>query len=386
MSKPQLMIVSTVPDTFKSVLKDQPQFLAQHFDVSILCGPPETPETAYDPIEVQAFEVKIRRAPDIIADLVSIWRVWRVMRQVRPDIVHSFSPKGGLVGMVAARLAGVPVRIHTFTGLIFPTSRGLKRQILEWVDSLIAWSATHVVPEGAGVRHDLQANRITRKPLPLINNGNIAGVDLEHFDSKNSAVLAKAIEQRKTWGVPKDDFVFGFVGRLSNDKGLSELTDAFIALNRPDVWLVCVGYPDARDPITEETRKALVEHPNVILAGYQTDIRPLLASFDTMVLPSYREGFPNVVLQAGAMAVPVVATDVNGSNEIVIHNKTGWLVPAKDSAALERAMTHACATGTDLKSIGQAGQCQIVQNYSQESYRAALLEYYESRLEEAKKA
>lgn len=380
MNKPKLMIVSTVPDTFKSVLKDQPQFLAQHFDVSILCGPPETPETAYDPVAVTPYVVKIKRAPDPFADLRSIIQVARVMRKARPDIVHSFSPKGGLVGMLAARIAGVPVRIHTFTGLIFPTATGLKRKMLEWVDRIISWGATHVVPEGEGVRRDLEESRITRKPMPLIGNGNIAGVNLEHFDPDDAALPERAAAQLAEWEIPDGDFVFGFIGRLSHDKGINELVHAFLALDQPNAWLVCLGYLDPRDPVSEETRAAMADNPRILVPGFVHDIRPGLAIFDALVLPSYREGFPNVLLQAGAMQVPVIATDVNGSNEIVVDGETGWLVPSRDTPALKGAMESAAADKAGLKAMGKRARDRIAARYGQDRYRAALLEYYSERL------
>lgn len=382
MSKPRLMIVSTVPDTFKSVLKDQPQFLAEHFDVSILCGPPETPETAYDPKDVTPHVVKIKRAPDPFADLRSIWQVARVLRREKPDIVHSFSPKGGLVGMLASRLCRVPVRVHSFTGLIFPTATGMRRRMLEWVDRIIAGAATHVVPEGEGVRRDLSENKITRKSMPLIANGNIAGVDLAYFNPDAADLPEQAAAQRSEWGIPEDAFVFGFIGRLSHDKGMDELWQAFKALERPDAWLVCLGYLDPRAPLTPETHQAMTENPNVILAGFLHDIRPGLANFDAMVLPSYREGFPNVLLQASAMRVPLIATDVNGSNEIVVEGETGWLVPAQDADALHTVMAEAAQDGPDLAAMGEAGRRRIETRYGQEMYREALLAFYHARLAE----
>lgn len=342
-SRPRVTLVTTVSDTMALILGGQPSYLAKKFDLSLITSPGSLLSRVESQERLPVTPVPMERGIHPLKDLASIWRMlWTLSRQ-RPDLVHSYTPKAGLVTMLSAWLCRVPVRVHTFTGLIFPTSRGVKQHILIWVDRLICACATHVVPEGEGVKQDLQHYRITRKPLQVIGYGNIAGVDTKHFNPDVMEVRTAAEMLHNQLALKPDSVLFCFVGRLNQDKGISELFDAFSGLPR-QAYLLLVGGVDNSAPIPQDLQAAIKNHPRVYTLGFMEDIRPALSLADMLVLPSYREGFPNVVLQAGAMKLPVIATDINGCNEIVEPDFNGWLVPARDSQALKKTMLLAMQT------------------------------------------
>jgi glycosyltransferase involved in cell wall biosynthesis len=324
--------------------------------------------------------VPMVRGIDLVADVRSVVRMARLIRRLRPDAVHSYTPKAGLVAMTAAAFCRVPVRIHTFTGLIFPVSSGLKRAVLKWADRLTAFCATRVIPEGEGVRRDLERFGITRKPLNVIGHGNIAGVDTSHFTLNAEDVKSAAQLLAADIGLQGTDRVFCFIGRLNRDKGLKELVQAFSQLP-PNARLLLVGAADESAPIDADTQRGL-EHPRIHQLGFLDDVRPALAVSDALVLPSYREGFPNVILQAGAMGLPVLATDVSGCNEFVTPGVNGWLVEPRDTDAFCRAMHEALTLPRDqMDAMGEKSRRRVRERHERLAYWQTLRCFYEAELQ-----
>ncbi|MCR5464289.1 MAG: glycosyltransferase family 4 protein [Bacteroidales bacterium] len=286
---------------------------------------------------VKVIEVPMERRISPLKDLRSLCRLYKVIRAERPDIVHSFTPKAGLLAMMTAKLAGIKVRVHTFTGLVFPTASGLKKRLLKTTDKLTCSCATNIIAEGQGVRKDLIDAGITKKEVRVLGHGNIRGIDLTYYD-RTPEVMELAEKLR----VP-DVFTFLFVGRVVRDKGIVELVQAFERLcsDKRSVRLVLVGpFENNVDPVPEDIRRRIGENPDIITAGELTgiDLLAWYAASDCFVLPSYREGFPNTVIEAGAMGLPSIVTDINGSNEIISDSVNGLIVPPKDSEALFNAM------------------------------------------------
>ena len=320
---------------------------------------------------IRTIYVPMERRISPFKDLKSLWHMWRVMRHEKPDMVHSMTPKAGMISMVSAWLARVPIRIHTFTGLVFPTSTGLKRRILMFTDWLTCACATHIIPEGEGVKADLLNNNITKKPIRVLGHGNVIGIDLEHFKPEESnPPISKN-------GHPP--FTFVFVGRLVGDKGINELVTAFSKLNKEHsaTRLVLVGPQDKKlDPVKPETVAEIEQNPAIDAVGRQNDVRPFYSSADALVFPSYREGFPNVVIEAGAMGLPSIVTDINGSREIIIDGENGIIVPSKDSEALYQAMKHFVENPEDVKRMAENARPLIASRYEQSYVRQCLKDFY----------
>lgn len=318
--------------------------------------------------------VEMQRHISLLKDIKSLWQMIKVFRKEKPQMVHSMTPKAGLICMMAGKVTGVPVRVHMFTGLVFPTAKGLKRKILMATDWLTCACATHVLPEGEGVKADLLNHGITKKPIRVLGYGNCRGIDLERFDPTLPEVVAEADKLRKQ-GV----FTFITIGRLVGDKGINELVEAFVKINNEfsGTRLILVGGNEQElDPLKPETLAIIESHPNIKAVGAQKDVRPWLLASDLFVLSSYREGFPNVVIEAGAMGLPSIVTDINGAREIIIDGKNGMIVPSKDSEALYKAMKECVMDKEKSDKMAKEARPLIASRYEQFFVRKCLLDFY----------
>lgn len=322
--------------------------------------------------DVRCIEVEMQRRISPVRDFKALWFLWRTFRREKPQMVHSMTPKAGLLCMMAARLSRVPVRVHTFTGLVFPTSVGLKRKILITTDWLTCVCATHVIPEGEGVKKDLLHYGITKKPIKVLGFGNCCGIDLEYFD-KTKEVMSEVIQLRKA-----DVVTFIAVGRLVGDKGINELVKAYVKLNKEysDTRLILVGPEEELDPLRPETIVSIAECPAIIVVGKISDIRPWLAASDVAVLSSYREGFPNVVIEAGAMGLPQIVTDINGAREIIIEGENGTIIPSKSVDALYDAMKRMLDVNY-RNALAKNARRLIASRYEQGFVRKCLYDFYD---------
>lgn len=328
---------------------------------------------------VKCIEVSMERHISLSKDIVSLWKLIKVFRKEKPDIVHSMTPKAGMLCMLAAWICRVPVRIHTFTGLVWPTASGLKRKILMATDWLTCACATHVIPEGEGVKNDLLNHGITHKPLKVLGYGNVRGIDLEHY-ARTEVVMRKADKIRV-----KDVFTFVFVGRIVRDKGINELVAAFKRLQTkvPKTRLILVGeYEDALDPITPEARKEIEDNSCILAVGNQKDVRPWLAASDALVFPSYREGFPNVVIEAGAMGLPSIVTDINGSREIIQDGVNGLIVPSKNEDALLKEMERLVEDAALVSYLASHARRLVASRYELGYVKQCLLDFYSQIIHE----
>ena len=372
----KLIRVTTVPETFIAFCSGLLRDLQEHegYEVVAISSPERRLQVVAEREDVRTIAVPMERQISLKSDIKSLWRMWRVLRREKPDLVHSMTPKAGLITMVAAWMARVPVRIHTFTGLVFPTSTGLKRRILMATDRLTCACATHVIPEGEGVKNDLLGNNITKKDLRVLGYGNIRGVDLEYYNPE----LFRGKKDGRY-------FTFVLVGRIVGDKGINELVEAFVRLNKdyPQTRLILVGEEEQQlDPIRSDTKAIIEEHKSINAVGPQKDVRPFYAEADALVFPSYREGFPNVVIEAGAMGLPSIVTDINGSREIIIEGENGTIVPSKDADALYQAMKYFVENPDDVKRMAQNARPLIASRYEQSYVRQCLKDFYREVLSE----
>ncbi len=370
----KILRACTVPQSIGFVVGMIPD-LTKEYEVGVLSSPGEE-WAMLDKYgdAVKRLEVPMERHISPLRDLRSLWRLVRVFRRERPDMVHSMTPKAGLLCMLAAWITRVPVRVHMFTGLVFPTATGVKRRILMATDRLTCACATHVLPEGEGVKRDLLDNGITRKPIKVLGYGNCRGIDLDRFDPTLSEVQAEAAKLRKP-----EVFTFIAIGRLVGDKGINELVAAFSRLNRelPATRLILVGPQEKElDPLSPATLSEIESNPAIEAVGNQADVRPWLAAADCHVLASYREGFPNVVIEAGAMGLPQIVTDINGANEIIINGRNGVIVPPKNADAIHASMSR-MATDPAFRSVLAANaRSLIASRYEQTYVRRCLYDFY----------
>lgn len=378
MLKPKLIRTSTIALSLDYLLKGQLSFLNHHYEVVAVSGQDAHLENVAQREGVRTINVEMQRAIRPLQDLVSLWKLFWVFKKEKPQIVHSITPKAGLLSMLAAKMAGVPIRIHTFTGLIFPSKKGMLQQLLIAMDRLLCWAATNIIPEGNGVKNDLITYKITAKPLVVLANGNVNGIDTHYFSPE--VIPAKEKENlRKALQLEPSDFVYVFVGRLVGDKGINELVAAFKNLSNADVKLLLVGpYEKELDALKAATLQEIEQNKNILTVGFQQDVRAYFAISDALIFPSYREGFPNVVMQAGAMGLPSIVTNINGCNEIITEGVNGTIIPVKDAEAIYIAMKK-MVNEVDFRSHLQYNtRKMIVSRYEQKVIWEAILAEYKS--------
>lgn len=372
----KLIRITTISLSLETLLKGQLSYLSNYFDILGVAGGKELLDVVARREGIRTREIVIKREISILSDIKSLYQLIRLFRKEKPVIVHANTPKGSLLAMLAAFITRVPHRIYTVTGLRFETATGYFRKLLIGMEQLTCACATKVIPEGDGVKKALQRERITNKPLLKILNGNINGVNLQYFNK------TKDIEkQAKELKLPTDTFTFVFVGRMVRDKGILELVKAFVELHteNPKVQLLLVGPMETDlDPIDAEIQHQIISHPHIIWVGFQPDIRPYLAAANAFVFASYREGFPNVVLQAGAMGLPCIVTDINGCNEIIEEGKNGIIVPPQNKEALYRAMSRFTREPAFVKKLAEQSRPMIGLRFEQTKVWEATLAMYKS--------
>ena len=318
------------------------------------------------------------RPISIREDLLALRDMIRLIRKERPDIIHSHTPKAGLMGMLAGWLCHVPIRIHTVAGLPLLVHSGFKRKILNLVERITYRCATSVYPNSHKLRDTIISLKLASPDkLRVIGDGSSNGINVQHFCKE---LLAEELVDpiRKQLG---GSFTFIFVGRIVRDKGICELVEAFARLQQehPAARLLLVGnFEQELDPLPEEVYHTIQSHPAIYCAGWQDDVRPWFAAADALAFPSYREGFPNVVLQAGAMELPCVVSDINGCNEIIIEGENGLIIPPYDAAALYQAMKRMIEDKALYMHCQQNARPLIASRYKQEDVWQATLEMYRS--------
>lgn len=366
----KLLRITTVQESLESLLKGQMRFFVeQGYQVSMASAVTK-PEQIPDLEEHECckhYELPLTRQITPIKDLIAIWKTYRLIRTLRPHIVHTHTPKAGMVGMIAAWLARVPIRLHTVAGLPLMERAGLTKQILIAVERMTYWFATGVFPNSFGLQ-DYIFRRISRSSkIKVIGQGSSNGINIEYF-SKTEVIEQQANTLRDALGLNRHDFVWIFVGRMVQDKGINELVEAFVRFEQqyPHQHLLLVGpYEQTLDPLLPQTLAAISAHSNILHVGFQKDIRPYLAMADSLVFPSYREGFPNVPMQAACMGLPLILSDINGCNELIINEKSGLLIPPKSSEAIFEAMQRLYLSAELRLSLAHEGESVIREKYSQ---------------------
>lgn len=372
----KLIRLTTIDNSLDTLLKGQLRYLNKTFEIIGVANDSGLLASISEREGIRTIGIPMQRKISIIHDLQSLWALYRLFRKERPFIVHANTPKASFLSMIAAWLARVPHRIYLVTGLRFETVHGPLRLLLKMTERISCFCATKVIPEGDGVKKLLYSEHITKKPMEKILNGNINGIDVEYFD-RSKDILAKAATIKNE----SNAFTFIFIGRLVRDKGINELISAFHKLSSENqhIRLFLVGvFEDELDPILPETKRLIESSENIVFVGYQNDVRPYLAASDILVLPSYREGFPNVVLQAGAMGLPCIVTDISGSSEIIIPNRNGIIIPKQNTEALYQAMKYCIQHPESVKKMAQEARPLIVSRFKQQDVWRAILDMYNS--------
>ncbi len=328
-------------------------------------------------VPVHGIEMPRRITP--LGDLVSLARLVAHLRETRPDVVHAHTPKGGLLGTIAGTLAGVPVRIYHMRGLPLMGASGWRRALLTATERVSCALANEVFCVSPSLREvAVELGLAPEEKVRVLAGGSGQGVDArERFDPARLGHDARA-RARASLGLPASALVFGFVGRVVRDKGIHELVDAWRAIRAeiPEAHLLVVGPREPEDPVALEVLRVLDEDARVHQVGFTEDTPRLYAAMDVVVLPTYREGFPNVPLEAAAMAKPVIATRIPGCVDAVADDVTGLLVTVRDAEALAAAMRRYARDPGLREAHGAAGRERVLVRFAREVIWAAIAERY----------
>lgn len=385
--KIKLIRTSTVPTSLTSFLNGVFEVLMSNYELLLVSSPGKELDELHNKYGVKTIGVSMQRRFSPLKDLISLWKLILVFHKEKPYMVHSMTPKAGLLCMLAAWITRVPRRVHTFTGLVWPTATGFSRKILMATDWLTCACATHIIPEGKGVMDDLQQH-ITHKPMKVLGYGNVRGVDMDYWRKTNAS-------SNKLREIKRDDvFTFIFVGRIVRDKGINELIAAFDKISQEHkVRLLLVGtFEDALDPVSESTKKIIEGHSSIEYLGpqYGTDLLACYAASDCFVFPSYREGFPNTVLEAGAMELPSIVTDINGSREIIVCKNeensspvkdmklcdNGIIIPPRNEDLLYKAMDEVFRNDNVRAVMASQAREMVASRFEQSFVQKCLIEFY----------
>ncbi len=380
----KLIRVTTVPLALKTLLRGQLRYMKNEgFEVIMVSADSEDRQAVIEYEQCPHIIVSMTRAMTPLKDFKSLLQLIKLFKKEKPDIVHSHTPKAGLLAMLAAKYTGVPVRIHTIAGLRFMTATGIGRQIMVAMEKLTCRAAQHVWPNSFSLKQYILEKKIcTTSKLEVIGNGSSNGIDLNRF-SENSLLPEQLEKIKKKINYNKTLFYFLFVGRLVKDKGIEELIRAFedVYNENNNVRLILVGNPEAEfDPLNIRILKIIESHIAILPVGWDNNVEHYFHLSNLFVFPSHREGFPNVLLQAGAMNCPVICSDIPGNTDIVQHQQTGLLFKTGDPAAIKEMMIHCLKNQDDLTAFKKNLFERINNQFSQIFVHRKIAEKYRQYL------
>lgn len=376
----KLVHITTVAESLLSFFPGQVGYMqARGFEVHGLSSPGECLQRfgAQERVPVHGVPMSRRMTP--LRDGLAIWRIWRQLRQLRPQIVHSHTAKGGLLGVLGAWLGRVPVRIYHIHGLPLASAAGAKRLVLAWTEKFACKLAHQVLCVSHSVREVVVAAGLCpAEKIKVLLAGSTNGVDASiRFNPAYVGESARAVTRTK-YGIPAEALVVGFVGRIVREKGVEELLEAWKAVREqfPALHLLVVGPLEPHDPLPPHVVASLHADSRIHLTGQQQNVPPLYAAMDVVVLPSYREGFGSVLTEAAAMAIPTVATRIPGCVDSVQDGVTGTLVRPRDAGALADAIRMYVSDPLLRCQHGQAGRERALRDFRQEAVWEAVYQEY----------
>ena len=381
---PKLIRITTVPLSLKLLLAGQMKFMkANGWEVIMVSSDGREVQQIVRAEGVQHEVIPFTRKITPFQDLTCIWKLYQLFKREKPDIVHTHTPKAGLLGMIAAKLSGQKIRIHTLAGIPYMAAEGTKKGLLVQAEKWTYSSSTEVWPNSEGLKSFVIEEKLCEaEKLKVIGKGSSNGVDFEKF---NRDVLKENHLVAATMRIlpGDDDFIILSVGRLVQDKGIEELVNAFLESKIYSMSkLVLLGsFEQELDPISIDLMKTIRENPRIVQIDWSDHVAHYMALADVLVHPSHREGFPNVLLEAGAMELPVICSDIIGNSDVITQQKTGLIFPVKDKSVLKEALEFAFVKRDKMAQLARDLKKEVQENYDRKSIHQALLANYNRLLE-----
>lgn len=376
-SRPRILFLATVEFAVNAFLLSHLKALSKRFDVTVIVNTDDPLFLTKQGVDVEVVPLNISRSIRILSDVGCLIRLVYIFIKLRPSAVHSITPKAGLMAMLAGFIARVPLRIHTFTGQVWVTSHGLRRVMLKYFDRLTASLATFNIIDSPSQQQFLINQRVLAKDKSIVfGMGSVSGVDLRRFKPSKEALA----EVRHELGVPDNAFVFIYLGRLNKDKGVLDLALAFSSVKNKGTYLLVVG-PDEGDFVEEMKRLSGDSVDRLRFVAYTRTPERFLAASDVLCLPSYREGFGSVVIEAAAMGLPAIASDIYGISDAIVDKGTGLLHPPGDSEGIKRCMDIFLASPNMFEQFGREAMSRAVKSFDAELVTESWLRFYEQKLQ-----
>ena len=374
MNKKKLFIITTIPLSL-IFFKGQLSLLKDEFEVTLISSPEESLFETAEQYKVNRHGILMKREISLFNDCVSLVKLISYFSKNRPDIVHGNTPKGSFLSMLASWFCKIPTRIYYVHGLRYQGANGFKKKLLIYMERISCKLATDIFAVSNGVKEVMYEDGITTKKINVIWNGSINGIDSDFFNLE----IVNCINLQKQYQIKENDFVFGFIGRIVADKGINELVLAFKKVNQlyPNAKLVLVGnYEDELDPLLPKVKKEIDKNKSIIIAGFQKDIRPFYKLMNLFVFPSYREGFGVSLMEAAAMSVPAISSNIIGCKEIIDNEVNGYLIPSKDEKALFEKMKFCIENQNKIKQMASLTRDIILSKFEQKQLWNKTIHFY----------
>lgn len=381
---PKLIRITTVPLSLKLLIKDQLRFMAEAgFQVlAVSSEGKEWHDVLKNERHVEKVVVPFTRKVTPVKDLYCLWLLYKFFKKERPDIVHTHTPKAGLLGMIAAKFAGVPVRIHTLAGLPLVSRSKTQQSLLSLIEKATFRLATEIWPNAYSLKeYILRKKMVNVKKVSVIGNGSSNGVDLERFNrlSLQENHLVAATMRIKPG---ENDFLFLAVGRMVKDKGIADLVQAFVQskISSRSKLVLLGDFEQDLNPLERKTVNQINDHPRIVHVPWSDHVAHYMALCDVLVHPSHREGFPNVLLEAGAMCCPVICSDIEGNKEIATQKKTALIYPVGRAEVLQEALEFAFVKRAEMQGYAEQLHEKVIKEYDRKFMHVSILKAYNRTL------
>lgn len=372
--------ILTAPVSMNIILKGQLSFMNQFFEV---VGVTKKDDKHYSEVSkregIRMIPIDFARMISPYRDLKVLIELYFILRREKPEIVHTQTPKAGLLGLLAAKMAGIQIRVHTIGGIPWMESKGVKRTLLKMFEKFTYSLANRVYPNSRGLESFILNEAICKpQKIKVLGNGGSNGINTDYFISD----LDQRVLLREKYNIDDETTVLGFVGRIAKEKGINELLDVFEELKlKYKLKILLIGlFEQTNGILGNEVRSKIETHPDILFLGRFDDVRPYYSMMDIFVFPSYREGFPNAVLEACSMGLPIIATDINGCNEIIEDEVNGLLIQPKSRSSLKNALIKLIESHELRCNLAREGRLKVLNLFKREILFNAIKGEYESLL------